>query len=106
MRIFTCLLPCGSRCIVSLTLGLFLVLTGVSQAPSQDMPDGEIDTTFGTRGRVLTDFRPLSNGNRSSEQAKAVAIQTDGKIVAVGHSDSPNGGDFNFALVRYHNTQE
>ncbi|MDT4897393.1 MAG: hypothetical protein QOH25_2470 [Acidobacteriota bacterium] len=51
--------------------------------------DGSLDTTgFGTGGKVTTDFGGF-------DSAKAVAIQTDGKIVAAGFS----GGDF--ALARY-----
>jgi uncharacterized delta-60 repeat protein len=54
--------------------------------------DGTLDGTFGTGGRVSTGFL----GDRDS--ATAVAIQGDGKIVAVG---SANGTDYEFALARY-----
>jgi uncharacterized delta-60 repeat protein len=50
--------------------------------------DGTVDPTFGSNGVVLTDF-----GSASS--ALGVAVQPDGKIVAVGHA----GGDF--AAARY-----
>src|SRR3990172_7959173 len=49
---------------------------------------GDLDASFGTGGRVTTDFG-------GGDGASAVAIQTDGKIVAVGAS---NG---RFALARY-----
>lgn len=43
--------------------------------------DGSIDTSFGTNGEVATDF---STGNDS---LFGMALQTDGKIVAVGRTD-------------------
>jgi uncharacterized delta-60 repeat protein len=56
--------------------------------------DGSPDTTFGGTGSVST---PIGAGD---EQALAVAIQTDGRIVAAGFSDA-GGGNNDFALVRY-----
>ncbi len=57
--------------------------------------DGSLDNTFGTGGRVVTDF-----GNSSADDGIAIAIQADGKIVAVGRrSVSDESGDF--ALARY-----
>lgn len=41
-------------------------------------PGGSLDTSFGSGGKVITDL----GGNR--ESADALALQTDGKIVAVG----------------------
>jgi uncharacterized delta-60 repeat protein len=71
---------------------------------AQAGPAGTIDTIFSDStqqpGRVLTDFRPLENGRRSTDVITAIAIQADGKIVAAGYSNSPNG-DANFTLVRY-----
>jgi uncharacterized delta-60 repeat protein len=54
--------------------------------------DGALDPTFGTRGRVTTDF-----GNGS--QATALVVQADGKLVAAGTVSNDTGGDF--ALARY-----
>src|SRR6185312_12779398 len=51
-------------------------------------PDGTLDATFGTGGKVTTDFG-------SAEQAFAVAVQPDGKIVVAG------GGATGFELARY-----
>jgi uncharacterized delta-60 repeat protein len=57
-------------------------------------PDGTLDTSFGGDGRVTTEWS--IDGNDS---AFAIAIQTDGKIVATGRSsDGPDGA---FALARY-----
>ena len=51
-------------------------------------PDGTLDPTFGAGGTVATDFG-------SGEQAYAVAVQPDGKIVAAG------GAATGFELARY-----
>ena len=53
---------------------------------------GKLDPTFGSGGKVLTRFGPVS------DSAVAVAIQRDGKIVAAG-SDVRNHAVF--ALARY-----
>jgi uncharacterized delta-60 repeat protein len=55
---------------------------------------GALDGSFGTGGKVTTPIGP------SSDQATAVAIQSDGKIVAAGLSLNASG-DYDFALVRY-----
>jgi uncharacterized delta-60 repeat protein len=64
--------------------------------------DGSLDTSFGSGGRVTTDFAGRS------DNAAAVAIQPDGKILAAGGADLgadpgpvPGNGQFNFALARY-----
>ncbi|HET6771320.1 MAG TPA: calcium-binding protein [Actinomycetota bacterium] len=56
--------------------------------------DGSLDLTFGVLGKVITDF------SDSSDQAFAVAIQGDGKIVAAGSTTVP-GNIIDFALARY-----
>ena len=53
-------------------------------------PDGSIDTTFGVGGKVETDF------GDTSEIVTAIAIQSDGKIVAVGLRSNNR-----FAMARY-----
>lgn len=55
-------------------------------------PDGSLDTTFGTDGKVITDFT-------GDDGAYAVAVQADGKIVAAGNCTGVHGADF--SLVRY-----
>jgi uncharacterized delta-60 repeat protein len=57
---------------------------------------GAIDTTFGSAGRVRTDF-----GAHNFDQARAAVLQPDGKIVAAGFAISQNGGVQNFAVARY-----
>jgi uncharacterized delta-60 repeat protein len=56
--------------------------------------DGSIDTSFGGTGTVSVDA-----SGASSDQAEAVAIQADGKIV-VGGIGGP-GPHFNFILARF-----
>ncbi len=57
--------------------------------------DGTLDATFGTGGTVTTDVNPLEG---RPEQALAVAVQADGKIVAAGGTWFDVG---QIALVRY-----
>ena len=76
-----------------------LVLAGfVAQASDQFAlarytPDGRLDSTFDGDGR-------LTFGFGGDERARAVALQPDGKIVAVGSVSSPNAGD-NLMLARF-----
>ena len=58
--------------------------------------NGSLDTTFGIRGRVTTDFSGRGDG------ALALAIQSDGRIVAAG--STRNLYDNDFALARYNRT--
>ncbi|MCP4538197.1 MAG: hypothetical protein GY832_13740, partial [Chloroflexi bacterium] len=55
--------------------------------------NGSLDTSFDTDGKVTTDF------SASNDQANAVVIQSDGKIVVVGQSGLSSATDF--ALARY-----
>jgi len=56
--------------------------------------DGSLDPTFGASGKVTTDF---GNGY---DYGWALAIQGDGRIVAVGRTD-PQQGFPGFAVARY-----
>ncbi len=51
--------------------------------------NGSLDITFGGNGKLITDF------GSTSDYARSVAIQTDGKIVVAGSAND------NFALARY-----
>jgi uncharacterized delta-60 repeat protein len=53
-----------------------------------------LDPTFGNQGVALTDF------GKSYDWAYALALQSDGKIVVAGVSDSTGSKDF--ALARFH----
>jgi uncharacterized delta-60 repeat protein len=56
-------------------------------------PDGSLDTTFNGTGKLTTAI------GSSTDNAISVAQQADGKLVAAGYS--LNGGNYDFALVRY-----
>ncbi|MEP7295394.1 MAG: hypothetical protein ABI702_04340 [Burkholderiales bacterium] len=68
--------------------------TGTDFVLVRYLRDGAIDPSFGNAGKVSTDI------DGGSDQAFAVALQPDGKIVVAGSSDvSPKGKSF--AVVRY-----
>ena len=71
-----------------------LLVFSLLVAPSVVMAAlGDLDTSFGTDGIVIT---PIGSGQ---DLVGAEAIQSDGKIVVVGYSH--NGTDNDFAVVRY-----
>ena len=57
-------------------------------------PNGALDATFGTGGKVTTDF------NGDDDAAFGVVLQPDGKIVAAGAAKTSYRGQ-DFALARY-----
>ena len=59
--------------------------------------DGNIDTSFGTQGRVITRFAPYE----TESQAQAVVLQMDGKIVVGGFTNAIRGKR-KWCLARYH----
>nr|ADC36075.1 hypothetical protein [uncultured bacterium 164] len=77
-----------SRRFLILVLTGLLCLTGSGSAPAAD---GDRDLAFGNDGIVTTDF---NNGN---DWLGKIAVQPDGKIVAIGESHAPG----KFALARY-----
>lgn len=73
-----------------------IVLAG-GEAPGSPLlvrllADGQLDPSFGQGGKVVT---PLPGGG----EARAVAVQPDGKIVAVG--DAKSGATYDFMVARY-----
>jgi uncharacterized delta-60 repeat protein len=83
--------------------GKVVVAGGSSASGSPDFAlvrydqDGSLDPSFGSGGKVLTDFGAVDG-------ARAVAIQPNGKIVAGGESGNTSAGgpgSFEFALARY-----
>jgi uncharacterized delta-60 repeat protein len=77
-----------------------IVLGGYSYIGSNDdfsltryNPDGSLDTSFDTDGKVTTAV------GSNNEAIRDVAIQSDGKILAVGYQY--DGSQYDFALVRY-----
>jgi uncharacterized delta-60 repeat protein len=67
--------------------------TGDDFALARYNPDGTLDASFGSGGKVTTDF------GSSLDRAQGVAIQSNGRIVAAGLSNQ--AGTFDFALARY-----
>ncbi len=69
---------------------VFLISTQVLWA----QPAGSLDTSFGSAGKVVTSF------SSSIEEAKAVFLQSDGKILIAGYAQfSATGKDF--LVARY-----
>src|SRR5262245_21851098 len=66
-------------------------------------PDGSLDSTFGSGGRVLTSL------SLNSPLANDLLVQPDGKIVVVGYADNGTAGkgatspayNWDFIVVRY-----
>jgi len=76
--------------------GAAIVLTWLISSQVAEAAAGDLDPTFGTAGMVMTDI------NRSTDIAQAVAVQADGKLVVVGQTYKHN--DFSgedFVVTRY-----
>ena len=83
-----CVRVWGRGSLVALLITLSLVHVGEGRP-------GDIDPTFGVRGKVTTDFG-------RSDEAHALVLQPDGKLVAAGLSSPGDPRETaNFALVRY-----
>ena len=61
-----------------------------------NIPDGQLDDTFGHQGIVLTDI----SGNGSYESSAGVALAPNGRIVLAGLTIE--GGNSNIGVARYH----
>ena len=68
-------------------------MTGNDFALARYNTNGTLDTTFGTSGKVITDFAG------SNDIGLGVAVRSDGKIVAVGRTFA--SGRTAFAAARY-----
>jgi uncharacterized delta-60 repeat protein len=78
----------GARLVI-LAVGINVALVGVALAAP-----GDLDPAFGDDGVVTTNF------SDRRDAASALAIQSDGKIVAAGVANGSR--DSKFALTRYH----
>jgi uncharacterized delta-60 repeat protein len=76
-----------------------LVVGGRTDSPANDFglarlnSNGSLDSTFGTGGKVVTDF------NGGNDGLFALVLQADGKVVAAGGSNV--GASRQFGLARY-----
>lgn len=68
--------------------------SGFDFAVARYLPNGSLDATFGTGGRVTTDV-----GTNSDDRGRDVAVQSDGRIVVAGYSGAV--GTYDIAVVRY-----
>src|SRR5688572_20480916 len=75
----------------SIPLLLFVSLFLVDQSSAQQI--GDLDTSFNSTGKVISDF------NTSPDGATSLVIQPDGKIVTVGYTSV--GTNYSFALTRH-----
>jgi uncharacterized delta-60 repeat protein len=85
----------SSQCGFALALTLTFMLT---IAPMAAGAGSHLDLSFSSDGKVTTGY--VGNSN---EEARAVAVQPDGKIVVVGNTSvgGNNSQDHNWALMRY-----
>jgi uncharacterized delta-60 repeat protein len=83
-----------SRLVRTFITMVIIALVSVSIPLSKiQAAEGDLDLTFGSGGKVTTDF------NNDGDFGRAIALQPDGKIVVGGGTNVGNGSDF--ALVRY-----
>lgn len=81
--------------IAGATIAASLVLL-LSHSPNALAADGDLDPSFGSGGKVTTDF------NHSTDIAYAMALQADGKLVVVGTTYTDNDySNEDFAVARY-----
>ena len=79
---------------------LIILLASAATVDAQCVPAstaaGALDTCFGTGGKVITDI------TNDRDYSRAIAIQSDGKIVVAGISGySATAGNADFTIVRY-----
>ena len=81
--------------------GKILVLGSVGTGSAQDTvlvrynPNGSLDATFGTGGKVVTAFSP------AAETANELALQADGKILVAGNFFSTATQSVDFLVARF-----
>ena len=64
-------------------------------------PDGSLDDTFGTNGKVVINIGSNSISSYSIDGIYAVKLQSDGKIILGGYTDAQNSIEvYNSVLVR------
>src|ERR1051325_9424090 len=85
-----------ARTLISLTLIFLFILS--NQFFRTHAAPGDIDPSFGTGGRVISDV------SMNFDEAHAVAVQSDGKIVVAGFAQPSEDDSRDFAVLRYGST--
>ena len=91
--------PVTSRARPSRKFGVWalaLLLSGWPLPNRVKADAGDLDLSFGSGGRVTTDFLGSPGSSFTADQINDIAIQSDGKIVAAGADFSDD-----FAIARY-----
>lgn len=78
------------------SIGFCALAAAIGSSPPAVAIDGHPDPVFDADGLVLTDIQ----SRRRFDVIRALVVQPDGKVLAVGRSTSNNDSDF--ALARYH----
>src|SRR6266542_4685736 len=79
----------------ALSLSFVLTLVPVGLRLDIQAASGALDPTFGNGGKVTTDF------GSNSDNALAIARQSDGKLVVAGVAGGDEVSQGDFALARY-----
>jgi uncharacterized delta-60 repeat protein len=80
-----------------ITVGYATTQFGQDFSITRHSRDGTLDASFGNGGKLTT---AIGSGV-ASDQAHAVLVQPDGKILVAGSTDAGGGAGLEFALVRY-----
>ena len=76
--------------------------TSIDFALARYTADGVLDSSFGTAGKVTTNFSaPSTSPSQSTDFAQGLALEPDGTIVAGGTACCDSAGQYDFALARY-----
>src|SRR5262245_45304764 len=91
-----------SRALLCVLMAVLIVIVGLAAPVAA--ADGDLDPTFDTDGKVITDFLiPVTPDLSVSgiDGATAIALQADGKIVTAGFTTVADTFDLILAFVRY-----
>src|SRR5947207_7301670 len=81
-----------TRCAIACVIAALIVCAAVSQRVLAD--GGALDPTFNGTGTITANFG-------GEDEAYAVAIQPDGRVVVAGTTHTNNQTDYKIALARY-----
>jgi uncharacterized delta-60 repeat protein len=87
----------AQKCLQVVAASVAGLVLSSSVASRAEAAPGDLDSSFGGDGKVTTDFFS------GADAARAVAIQQNSRIVAVGNAFNSQNGSYDFALARYNN---